>query len=172
MPVQLDITPSEFIYDYLLLYDEDYSFVRYKDTVYLINPIALGDGGDFSGIYDTYSVGGFSNEFGLQSRGLRTCFGCFCFMYIGHSDVEVVDDLEYYYGAKIHPSWVPGIHRAFASSSPDRLYDIFEPYFFFYSDKFELICRVAKEGAIFAPEVVPLATEDELIALDVAGAFD
>ena len=176
MAVTLDVTPSEFIYDVLQL-SQTFRFTRYRDRIYLIDEDTLLDNvftpAVVAGIMDSYDASKFNQEFGCLTSGLLKCLEEFA-RYFAHDcdDNDVVYELQHYFGAKLHPSWIPGIHRAFASSSPDRLYDIFEPYFFFYSDKFELICRVAKEGAIFAPEVVPLATEDELIALDVAGAFD
>ena len=162
MPKYYDITPTEFIHDYLGL--TPFEFVRVKNLVYLINADQLLEGlydDDTASIYGWYDVSTFSEDFGiLQFPGLLSCLEWFwsCL------DIECLED-----GLGAHiPAWASWLKlREIFTSEYEYWYGNLLPYDFFGSYKLEIICEIAKDGAIFANEVVPLADEDTMIALEI-----
>ena len=174
MPKYYDITPSEFIHDYLNM---DYlDFVRIGNTVYLIHRYQVleyenyGFSNASEGIYDIYDIETFSQDFGLPtSQGFQACLTKFKDNLVDIISIgQFMNCLEDDFGATI-PDRMPTytLRRQFFSACKYWYFNLAR-FNFFDSDKLKTLCEIAKDGAIFANESVPYASEEILIALEEA----
>lgn len=171
-----DITPSEFVHEYLMI---PWEFVRIGNIVYFINDICVLEYEYDScsatesipvdaGIFGTYNAATFSQDFGnLSIPGIMACLDEFQYYVSAYSDRDalerLVDDLDAY----IPEQGVEhSIRDLFTPQFFEDWYHNLSLYDFFDSDKIKTICEIARDGAIFANEIVPYASEELAIALD------
>ena len=160
--------------------------MKYKDTVYLIDEDYLRDNNAFrpgrltytrymeDAVFDVYNAATFPQEFGAMSDGLIECLLDFQQDISGATEYDarsfLSDRLWAVFpddGEDIYP-----LYQLFTTQFEDW-YDDLEMYDFFDSSMIETICAVARDGAIFADEVVPPIRDEVILeALDVMGLLE
>ena len=172
MAIAPNITPSEFIYNYLTVSESQFGFVQYNHAVYLIDYYLLEDYEGEDCVLDKYNASTFHAEF-AGSAGFRYCC-CDLQDYIeGHLDrnnslaSETINWFTDHYHAEF-PQDTTGIGRLFMQDFGQWYYN-FKPYNWFNSEMFKTVCEAMRGNIVFAPENVPMVTtddEDLLIAME------
>lgn len=172
MAIASNITPSDFIYNYLTVSEAQFGFVRYNHTVYLIDYYLFEDYEDSNCVLDTYNASTFHTEF-AGSVGFHSCCADFQDymeenLYSDDSiDGNAINWLTKHYHAEF-PQDTSGIGRLFMQDFNQWYYN-FEPYNWFNSEMFKTVCEAMRGNITFAPENVPLVNvndEDLLIAIE------
>jgi hypothetical protein len=175
MPKYYDITPSEFIYKYLVVPEDQFCFMRLKDTVYLIDSYILDDyDGEYDFVIDTYNAKTFSKEF-AGSEGLYHCcrdLQDYIESHIysdGSFDDTIMSWLEDYCKADL-PQDTSGFGYLFITGDMSSWYSNLESYNWFGSEIIKTICEVVSFGGEFAPEAFPAEKDAYVLeALDYWG---